>query len=445
MSMDPLMAAASHNLTCSRLCQLPEDILIGIMKFLGPLDMQCLRRASRLFLRLYCDFSFVESHDVEKFWHWRSEYQNWLSPDSSYWPKLSGPALLSRLERDVQALCNICRSMRAKSDWASRAEKLSTESLYCSGSLFSPEERRKIDGRICIGREGHIRLCDHKVLTWEVVSKAAEQLTNIDCEFKPKIQLSRCDHTDHHPEHHNDAMKLQCPNVSPSAEIFGTGGHSLALSLTWQGHMLVEGDAPIKPAVLCKQLGQFRKGVAQFIAPKLPPGRLPEMGCFDPNRCDCLDFEGMEQLPDWPRPMPDALKIDSCRADPEFSLRALRSPADDSGSRTDGHRTVVEFIANHEYGNSQLQIFVDPCVTGDNRCLVFRYRRLIELGYATDERTEWLDHVTPAWFQALEPKSYELTDDVGAIGVNWCPTRGCMNYYEYIRKSVASVNEVEWL
>ncbi|CAG9949761.1 unnamed protein product [Clonostachys rosea f. rosea IK726] len=433
MSMDPLMAAASHNLTCSRLCQLPEKILIGLMKLLGPLDMQCLRRACRLFLRLYCDSSFADSHDVQNFWHWMSLYEHWLSPDRSYWPKLSSPTLISRLERDVQGLCSICRSMRAKSDWTSRVKKLSTESLYCWGW-----ERQKKDGRVCIGRQGHIRLCDHKMVTWEMVSKAAKQLINVGGNFKARIQLSRCDHTDHHPKHHNLAMALQCRKVSPSAEIRGVEGHSLILSLTWQGHMLVEGDAPIKPEVLCKQLGQFRKGVAQFIAPRLPPGRLPEMSCFDPNRCDCLYFEGMDQLPDWPGPLPSDLKIDSCRTHPELRLTALRNAAGDSKSWPDGHMTSVPFIANYEYGASELRMFVEPCVTGDKRCLAIRYVRDIGLCYGTDKRPEWLDHVTPAWCQALEP---ELdTEDLQAIGINWCPTRGCMNYYKYLRMAVAPVN-----
>lgn len=81
MSMDPLMAAAFHNLPCSRLCQLPQKVLVGIMKLLDPLHMQCLRQTCRLFLRLYCDPSFADSHDVQNFWHWMSQYQHWLSPD----------------------------------------------------------------------------------------------------------------------------------------------------------------------------------------------------------------------------------------------------------------------------------------------------------------------------------------------------------------------------
>lgn len=230
-----------------------------------------------------------------------------------------------------------------------------------------------------------------------------------------------------------------------SANICGMEGHGLMLDLSWQGHMLVEGDAPIKPTVLCEQLGEFRKGVAQIIAPRLPLGRLPEMSCFGPNRCDCLYFEGMEQLPDWPRPSPNALKMDSCRAYPEARLKALRNVAEDSISWPGGHTTVARFIANYEYGASELQISVESCVTGDNRCLAIRCRRLIGLCYCTEERPKWPDHVTLAWCQALEPKSYELTTrDLEAIGINWCPTRGCMNYYKHLRKAAAPVDRANF-
>lgn len=43
-----------------------------------------------------------------------------------------------------------------------------------------------------------------------MVSKAAEQLIHVDGKLKPTIQHTHCDHPDHHPKHHNDAMELQC-------------------------------------------------------------------------------------------------------------------------------------------------------------------------------------------------------------------------------------------
>ena len=48
--MDHLIAAAFHNLACSPLCRLPEELLVDIMEYLDPLSIQCFRRTSRLFL-----------------------------------------------------------------------------------------------------------------------------------------------------------------------------------------------------------------------------------------------------------------------------------------------------------------------------------------------------------------------------------------------------------
>ena len=58
------------------------------------------------------------------------------------------------------------------------------------------------------------------------------------------------------------------------------------------------------PAFLRQQLEGFRKGAAEFIAPESTLGRLGEMNCFDPNRCRCLYYAGMEQLPrGWQLPL----------------------------------------------------------------------------------------------------------------------------------------------
>jgi hypothetical protein len=51
--MDPLGAAAFHNLSCGPLCRLPESLLVNIMSRLGLLGIRCLRRACRLLLCLY--------------------------------------------------------------------------------------------------------------------------------------------------------------------------------------------------------------------------------------------------------------------------------------------------------------------------------------------------------------------------------------------------------
>jgi len=37
------------------------------------------------------------------------------------------------------------------------------------------------------------------------------------------------------------------------------------------------------------------------------------------------------------------------------------------------------------------------------------------------------------WYQALDPYSYNLTEDGEGYGVYWCDSLGCRNYYRYSR------------
>ncbi|TPX17698.1 uncharacterized protein E0L32_002799 [Thyridium curvatum] len=61
-AMDPLVRAGFHNLTCSPLCRLPEELILRIMNDLGFCELACLRRASRLFLRLCSSAEFRGGH-----------------------------------------------------------------------------------------------------------------------------------------------------------------------------------------------------------------------------------------------------------------------------------------------------------------------------------------------------------------------------------------------
>lgn len=61
--MDALIAAGFHNQTCSPLHQLPMELLLAIMELLDPTGIMCLRRISRILLRI-CSSSFKRYHDT---------------------------------------------------------------------------------------------------------------------------------------------------------------------------------------------------------------------------------------------------------------------------------------------------------------------------------------------------------------------------------------------
>lgn len=62
--MDPLVADTLYNTLYSSLCGLPEELLLQIMHQLDPIGLQCLRRTSRLFLRLFSDGQFDRYHGL---------------------------------------------------------------------------------------------------------------------------------------------------------------------------------------------------------------------------------------------------------------------------------------------------------------------------------------------------------------------------------------------
>ncbi|KAK4452507.1 hypothetical protein QBC34DRAFT_422719 [Podospora aff. communis PSN243] len=53
--MHPLIEASHHNTTKSPLCRLPDEVLIRLMQLSGKVTVECLRRCSRTFLRLFPD------------------------------------------------------------------------------------------------------------------------------------------------------------------------------------------------------------------------------------------------------------------------------------------------------------------------------------------------------------------------------------------------------
>src|SRR5690554_4219441 len=65
---DPLAAAIHHNSrTCPLPSLLPEELLVEIMSRLDGVSIFCLRRTSRVFLRLFDSQAFEHLHDKEGF------------------------------------------------------------------------------------------------------------------------------------------------------------------------------------------------------------------------------------------------------------------------------------------------------------------------------------------------------------------------------------------
>jgi hypothetical protein len=316
--MDALVAAAYHNFNCSPLCSLPEDLLVQIMQHLNPLSMQCLRRVSRLFLRLYCSPEFADTHDITHFEAWKVHH---MYSDCWYQPLLDyvsdKHSLGVSVNRDLDEYCADCREMRRSRAYEPRLNWLTMEYLHCSKCevdhpicLFSPTQRKvRAKERMCIGREGFVRLCRHEVVSWDQVFRHARELKKIDIngDFADvTIGPIRCYDLDHLPQHHGEWSKFVDEWAQPGFFVEGQSVGRVAVFLCWTGHLhLPEANTKngrchnqMTPKELRHHLEWFRRGsAAESIVPELPPGRLVEMNCFDPSRCRCLRLSGEEELP----------------------------------------------------------------------------------------------------------------------------------------------------
>lgn len=470
--MDPLIAAGFHNLTCSPLCRLPEELLLDIMERLDLLSIQCLRRVSRLFLRLYSSPIFHSSHEMIK--SYLATHDHWDKPKyqlRDVWCK----HLAVLLKRDLTDYCQDCQQTRTHPRWTATYVALTKVYLHCSGCqidhpacLFSKTQRSTPPkARVCIGREGFIQLCQHQIITWEKVIQTCLQLINLNTGLVT-VLLNACQHVSHFPAHHRNHpfltnYQITCPNIA----IGGAKNSLISIQLLWHGHLYLptfgfDNDGYNKiatPSLLCQELKRFRHGTAEFIVPEIYPGRRLEMNCFDPNRCSCLHYAGVEQLPKgWELIPSQELEL---RARSKISLhhreldqlalrrhignrlrclRSLEEAKEESPyekARIESHEITVQTAGTINQGSSRVVIHAEPCPT-ENRCLQMRYSRFITI-IPKGRRT---NYIRWAWFQALDPDSYNLTDDMESFGILWCRHLNCKNYYKYLRKAPFPLKDV---
>lgn len=460
--MDPLMAAGFHNMTCSHLCRLPVELHIMIMSYLDPLTLQCLRRVCRLFLQLYCSTGF--NHTASNTPYFKPPiYRSWLQPKREFWPRDLRRNLGPHIEASTEGYCADCQRLRMnKTLWAAKVSRFTVERLYCSGcgvfhpvALFSAAQRQVRDEeRICIGREGYVRLCNHKVVTWHDIAFLMREAAEVSLDRHRGgllIPLPACRHESHIPKHHSAKSPAMVFQSSRPARCIKTGPDGIpVLQLLWHTHLRFPKPPRDQEAVSAdtvrRRFEVSRRGAAEFIAPQMGPGHLPEMNCLDPNRCSCLHYPGMDQLPHgWRSPPPTALEEECCRRHPQYRLSALRPAATRAcGNNADGdgidgwcggHKAEIRLAGSVR--SSSVSIDLQPCPS-DPRCLWIIYQRSIPLWTDGNSRNPG-KRVTMAWCQSLDPNSYNLTDDAESYGFSWCREPSCKNYYKYFKRAVVPV------
>lgn len=184
---------AGNHVGLSPLNELPEELLLHVMHHLDAPALLCLRRTSKKFMRLFSDKGFQGYHGQKSTERLQSENTKAMKTNKEL------RAFRELLGRD--RLCDDCLIARQGPD-SKMDEYLNGAEfpLHCSRckvdhpSLCFSKKQRDLppNRRICIAREGFVRLCRHKSLTWSdleshvlnTIAPARRGCTIFSCEKK---------------------------------------------------------------------------------------------------------------------------------------------------------------------------------------------------------------------------------------------------------------------
>ena len=176
-----------------------------------------------------------------------------------------------------------CRSCRRPSwnKYVCKARGLMNKSLFCAEcdsnrplAFFSRVERiirHRYGDRICNGREGYIRLCDHKVIHWDMVTEARHRQIEQGAGNTVVTVL-----TYEGPGHQPACRSLVAEGISkaktrPTVTLdFDQTSGTIMMRIEWAGHLVLPETTPddrLTAHDIAQQLRRLWKGVGEYIVP----------------------------------------------------------------------------------------------------------------------------------------------------------------------------------
>ncbi|KAI0381282.1 hypothetical protein F5Y04DRAFT_280814 [Hypomontagnella monticulosa] len=394
---DSLVASAYENHS-NRLLRLPDDILLNIMVQLGPIGIFALVRVCRKFAGLFSDKSLSEYHDGSD------------QTGKTLWQRFD-KTIIKDYRRDV-CLWNRCTMCRSSFDTAVMYRD-TPPILHCAGCkgdhpvyMFSSSQRQApAADRICIGREGNIKLCQHKSLQWKDIEQFSQWLAS-STDSKFEIRCDQCFRPYRAPRTPLLVVEGSAGRITKLRFFHRTAfcfGSPWRLPAKNMGGILKAGFGP----------GFGPEGPSWY--PEYPPSYLSPMRAFDPNLCSCLVYHGSSDI-NWRLCESD---------DPNHVLPCRRSgkildPISENhliSKYTHSFKSYVGPDSNRSLGITFTRS--PDCVVGMEREMeIFLESPNVSLG-------PWMSQ----WYLALDPDSYGLVGDDELKGVTWCQDEDCRNYY----------------
>ncbi|KAK3363822.1 hypothetical protein B0T25DRAFT_597289 [Lasiosphaeria hispida] len=378
---------------------------------------------------------------------------------------------------------NRTRSKQAP-DWEARVADLTKTYLDCSACdaehpacLFSAQQRNRPwakSKRICIGHQGHIRLCEHVTLPWSSVVAEAERRLLPDARLPKEgdSTLAKCERSVHtrsggprrsfsewfcgdltRKAAQSSRHMTCCPFMPTVTCTFRESAAApplgvLVVKLAWSGHLTLAmgSDGCFASEDLERGLRRLYREQGHFICPQLSPGPITGSRLCGPDRCDCVWYEGCTET-GWLRPPVEWRKKTTCRHDRTLGLgiknddkhRLRRDVPNGIKCQCYSQCSTGQQCSSARPFNGCYDIQVADIIgcDKDTDCAVVSYsaRVIIEL----HRSQQHLGQMSANWYHALDPGSYNLTRDKEGFGVYWCRDEGCRNYYRFTRSRLRGV------
>ncbi|KAK0742106.1 hypothetical protein B0T21DRAFT_345947 [Apiosordaria backusii] len=461
-----------YNKQYSPLYRVPEEILLMIIRCVeDTVTALCIGQASRRLRRLVHDkLSSGDDEDSDQFLRClEKEYENLRENSPDDWNILR---FLLRQDR----LCSSClrhselipQMKKHNSSDKMRLDPLQirsngrgpwngckftsrnpTNTLYCAGCdcnhfarQFSTKQRaRDDDKRVCVGREGFLRPCKHRKITWADVEKHMLYQANHKHRsgLVPTVRELVCDHASHQPSIPTDdwdtswAPRLIIKGKSPDDfKVTCTLTRTHRLQLNDCGRLDAQDVWSMFQTDLQKDAGFLITGATANA------GIFRAMECFGKSSCTCLTYQsnstpmngllgGFKTCPGWAQYAHFSTLLLYQDGPHNFSngTEWISVSLGGSGPREDVGGVTVVVTYTREVGSSG---------SSESRYAL----QVLKPGRKRATRL----NPPHAWLHALDSDSYTLVEDASAVGHVWpvCRNASCGHYYPVHQKTRCPAN-----
>jgi hypothetical protein len=283
----------------------------------------------------------------------------------------------------------------------------------------------------CVAHQGRVKLCDHVGISWRMIEKHIA----IWEKYKPGEWQACLDNFKvecRHPSHDTGCSSFGAPTW-PRARLRGDENLyqrvTLVLVLDWSAHSggpdaftWSSTGRPIASDMRTLFQKYRQQGPADALVPMHSLGSLPEMVCFDPNKCRCLHYHAGDSQEDWEAPG----AADGARQQSKLFLRD-DCPAHQHRPSASYTRTNPGLWWSSEWTIRMRQHWPRETLTAP--CLITTYRFTVNIcnNKKWTSTSSFKPHPTHAWFHALDPDTFPRPP---GHSLPLCKDRGCMNYYK---------------